>query len=149
VGAAVLGPIAWHWGTAAAVLVGGLLLAWVCYRAAIREGEEASRHLHAAFDLYRHEILKQMELDVPADDEAERALWQRLTEETVEPVVPIPGVAVTDGSATATSAKDKKQRPTAASPRAGVDRRSTPSGGVALPGCMVLALATSTTGPPR
>ena len=102
--------------------MGGLLLAWVCYRAAIREGEEASRHLHAAFDLYRHKILIQMELDIPEDGAAERALWQRLTEETVERVVPIPRAAAPDGSTTATSAKGKKQRPTPASHREGADR---------------------------
>jgi hypothetical protein len=31
------------------------------------------------FDLYRHEILRQMDLEVPQDFETERALWHRLT----------------------------------------------------------------------
>jgi hypothetical protein len=121
-GAAVLGPIGGHWGTAVAVLAGGLLLSWVCYRAAIREGEEASRHLHAAFDLYRHEILKQMALNIPEDDEAERALWQRLTAETVKRVIPLPDAgAAPDGSVTAT--KGRKQRSTpSGSPREGAGR---------------------------
>jgi hypothetical protein len=93
-GAAALGLIGSRWGTAVAVLVVGLLLSWVSYRAAIREGAEASRHLHAAFDLYRHEILKQMALDVPGDAESERAQWQRLTAEMLERIVPSPDAGV-------------------------------------------------------
>ena len=106
-GAAALGLIGSRWGTAVAVLVVGLLLSWMSYRAAIREGAEASRHLHAAFDLYRHEILKQLELDVPGDAETERALWQRLTAEMLERIVPSPGV----GAAPERAALGVKGRP--------------------------------------
>ena len=72
-GAAVLGLIGSHWGTAVAVLMVGLLLSSVSYRAAIREGSEAGRYRHAAFDLYRHEVLKQMALEVPPDAESGRS----------------------------------------------------------------------------
>lgn len=96
VGAAMLGPIGGRWGAAAAVLLGGILLSWVSYRAAIREGEEAGRHIHAAFDLYRHEILKHLALEIPADAAAERALWERLTAEMVHRVIPLPGAAAAE-----------------------------------------------------
>jgi hypothetical protein len=121
-GAAVLGLLGGRWGPAAAVLVAGLLLSWVSYRAAIREGAEAARHLHAAFDLYRHEILKHMALEVPEDAEAERALWRRLTTEMVVRVVPIPGVgAAPDGFATATTSGAPRSKPSV-SQREGADR---------------------------
>ncbi len=83
-GAAVLGFVGQFWTTALWVLVIGLLLSWCCYRAAVQQGTEAGRYLHAAFDLYRHEILKQMELDVPSDHAAETALWQALTRQLMD-----------------------------------------------------------------
>jgi hypothetical protein len=121
-GAAVLGLLGSHWGTAAAVLVVGLVLSSVSYRAAIREGSEAGRYRHAAFDLYRHEILKQMALEIPEDAATERALWHQLTAEMVDQIFPVPGVpAAPDGSATAAKAKTHQSK-TAASPKAGAGR---------------------------
>jgi hypothetical protein len=109
-GAAVLGGVGARWGAAVAVFVGGLLLAWISYRAAIREGAEAGQHLHAAFDLYRHEILKQMALDIPQDAESERALWQRLTTEMVERVAPVPAGGTLDRSAPAAPGRTHRSR---------------------------------------
>jgi hypothetical protein len=121
-GAAVLGLIGSHWGTAVTVLVGGLLLSWISYRAAIREGSEAGRYRHAAFDLYRHEVLKQMALETPPDAESERALWQQLTAEMVEQIFPVPGAhAAPDGTSTAPKGRTHRAKP-AASPRAGEGR---------------------------
>ena len=121
-GAAVLGLIGSHWGTAVAVLVVGLLLSSVSYRAAIRAGSEAGRYRHAAFDLYRHEILKQMALEIPEDTATERALWQQLTAEMVEQIFPIPGVhAAPDGASTAAQGKTKQSKPSA-SQKAGAGR---------------------------
>ena len=121
-GAAVLGLIGSHWGTAVAVLVVGLLLSSVSYRAAIREGSEAGRYRHAAFDLYRHEILKQMALEIPEDAATERALWQQLTAEMVEQIFPVPGVhAAPDGSATPAKGRTHRSKPSA-SQRAGAGR---------------------------
>jgi hypothetical protein len=121
VGATVLGLIGSYWGTAVAILVGGLLLSWISYRAAIREGAEASRHFHAAFQLYRHEILKQMGLDIPEDAASERALWRRLTEEMLARVVPVPGVSTApDGSPVARARTHRTHR--AASQEAGAGR---------------------------
>jgi hypothetical protein len=120
-GAAVLGLIGSHWGTAVMVLVSGLLLSWICYRAAIRECDEAGRYRHAAFDLYRHEVLKQMALEIPKDGETERALWQRLTAEMMERLVPVPGAATLDGSATPAKGRTHRSKPSA-SQRAGAGR---------------------------
>jgi len=89
VGAVVLGVAGELWTTAIAVLGGGLLLSWVSYRAAVTEGAEAGRNFHAAYDLYRHEILKQMELEPPSDREAERALWKGLSTELLERSAPV------------------------------------------------------------
>ncbi len=111
-GAAVLGLIGSHWGTAAVVLVVGLLLSTVSYRAAVREGSEAGRYRHAAFDLYRHEILKQMALDIPEDAATERELWKQLTAEMVQQIFPVPGVhAAPDGSAATGKGRTHRSRP--------------------------------------
>jgi hypothetical protein len=118
-GAAVLGLIGSLWGTALAVLVVGLLLSSVSYRAAIRQGSEAGRYRHAAFDLYRHEILKQMVLEIPEDAATERALWQQLTAEMVEQIFPVPGVyAAPDGASTAAKGRTHRSK-SLASQRAG------------------------------
>jgi hypothetical protein len=77
----ILGVIAAQWMTAIAFLVVGSLLAWLCYRAAVTQAIELGGMLGVAFDLYRHEILRQWNLAIPGDLAAERALWQRLTNE--------------------------------------------------------------------
>lgn len=81
VGAAVLVLAGGHWVAAIVVLVGGLLLARLCYRAGVSQAAELASLLRVGFDLYRHEILRQMDLDVPADIAAERQLWLQLTSE--------------------------------------------------------------------
>jgi hypothetical protein len=78
--AIVLGLAASQWMTTVVSLVIGLLLANFFYRAAIAQATELSRNIWVGFDLYRHEILKQMNLDVPATLPEERALWQQLTQ---------------------------------------------------------------------
>lgn len=79
--AAVLVVVAWQWLTALAVLLGGLLLARLCYNAAVSQAAEVRSLVCVAFDLYRHEILRQMDLEVPTDLGDERDLWSRLTTE--------------------------------------------------------------------
>jgi hypothetical protein len=59
----------------------GLFLAGVFYQAAIAQAVELARTIWVGFDLYRYEILKQMNIELPASIEAERALWPRLTAE--------------------------------------------------------------------
>lgn len=75
----VLGLLAAKWIAAVVWLLAGSLLAWLCYRAAVSQAMELGSMLRVAFDLYRHEILRQWNLETPAGQAAERALWQRLT----------------------------------------------------------------------
>jgi len=72
-----------QWVTALAVLVVGLLLARLCYHAAVSQAVELGSLIRVAFDLYRSEILTQLQQDPPSDLAAERALWPRLTDEVL------------------------------------------------------------------
>jgi hypothetical protein len=56
----------------------GLFFALVCYQAAIAQAVELARTIWVGFDLYRYEILKQLNEALPETLEAERALWARL-----------------------------------------------------------------------
>jgi hypothetical protein len=78
-GVATLGPVGGNWLAAFVFLIGGALVSHLCYRAAVSQAVAFATLLRVAFDLYRHEILKQMDEDVPSDLAAERALWERLT----------------------------------------------------------------------
>jgi hypothetical protein len=90
-GGALLGLVGGLWSTALPLLLVCLILAWLCYRTAVAQAAEAGRHLHAAFDLYRHEILRQLNLEVPANREAEIALWEELSRQMVTPSLKAPG----------------------------------------------------------
>jgi hypothetical protein len=83
-GVAVLGLGDRQWPMAIAFLAGGAVLSRLCYRAAVSQAVTFASVLRVAFDLYRYEILKQMDLDAPGDVAAERALWQRLTREYLD-----------------------------------------------------------------
>jgi hypothetical protein len=72
-----------HWVAAIVTLLLCLLLARLCYRAAVSQASELASLLSVSFDLYRHEVLRQMDLDVPTDLEAERELWRQLTVQLV------------------------------------------------------------------
>lgn len=98
-GAATLLLVGGHGVAAIMVLAGGLVLAWLCYRAAVSQAAELRSLICVAFDLYRHEILRQMDLDVPADLETERALWTQLTAVTLAiPPDRIPGGGASNNS---------------------------------------------------
>jgi hypothetical protein len=62
------------------VLIGGLILARLCYLGAVHQAAEMGNLVRVGFDLYRHEILRQMDLEVPTDHAAERELWGQLNE---------------------------------------------------------------------
>ena len=81
IGAAVLGLVGANWLVAFVILVGGLLLAWLCYMAGVSQAAELGTNLRVAFDLYRYDILSQLGQERPADLAEERALWQRLTDQ--------------------------------------------------------------------
>lgn len=92
-GAPVLALAGGNWTAALGVLVGGLLLARLSYRAAVSQATELGNLLRVGFDLYRHEILRQLNLEIPADLEEERALWRKLTAE----MLGLPGDAQSPG----------------------------------------------------
>jgi hypothetical protein len=72
-----------QWVTALVILVAGLLLAHLCYQAAVSQARELGSLIRVGFDLYRSDILTQLQQDPPSDLAAERALWQRLTAEVL------------------------------------------------------------------
>jgi hypothetical protein len=79
--AAILVLAVAQWVTALVVLVAGLVLARLCYQAAVSQALELGSVIRVAFDLYRFEILTQLHLESPSDLGAERAVWQRLTDQ--------------------------------------------------------------------
>lgn len=83
-GFAVLGVIGRSWIAAIVCLIGGGVLSRLCYRAAISQAVTTATMLEVAFDLFRYEILKQLDVDVPADLTAERELWQRLSRQLLD-----------------------------------------------------------------
>jgi hypothetical protein len=77
-GAVVLGLVEKSLLTAVIFLVGGVVAADLFYRAAITQATELARNIWVGFDLYRSEILKQLNEAIPTSLEEERALWPRL-----------------------------------------------------------------------
>jgi hypothetical protein len=120
-GAALLGLAGGLWTTALPVFVVGLVLAWLCYRTAVAQAAEAGRHLHAAFDLYRHEILKQLNLNVPADREAEIALWEDLSRQMLDTSFKVPST----NAAASTPADIAQNGPAPGQKTAGASRQPT------------------------
>lgn len=57
----------------------GWPLAWLCYRGAVQSAVAYGEQLQATFDLHRHDLLKALNRPLPADAEAERKEWLRLT----------------------------------------------------------------------
>lgn len=80
-GAAALALAGSRWIDAVIVLAVGVVPARLCYRAAIGQAVALGSQLGVAFDLHRRDILRQMDLEVPTDLAAERALWRQLTRE--------------------------------------------------------------------
>jgi hypothetical protein len=76
----VVGVLDRQVGTALAWLIGGLVLARLCYAAAVRQAGEVGSLIRVAFDLYRHAILEQLDVAAPDDLTQEQALWQQLTQ---------------------------------------------------------------------
>ena len=72
--AAMLNPAAAFWACGA----GGLVLAALAYRSALAPGRIYAELVRAAFDLYRVDLLKQLNFGLPDNLDEERALWQSL-----------------------------------------------------------------------
>jgi hypothetical protein len=56
----------------------GMYVAWLAYRGALGNALGYAEQIKAAFDLYRHEVLKKLSLPVPDIIEEERRLWSEL-----------------------------------------------------------------------
>ena len=57
---------------------GGLFLAWLTYRSALGSALLYAQQIKAGFDLYRHELLKQMRLELPKTPSEEPKLWEEI-----------------------------------------------------------------------
>ena len=57
---------------------GGLLVAWLAYKAALGSARLYAQQIKAAFDLYRNELLIQMRLPLPTNLKEERAQWKEI-----------------------------------------------------------------------
>ncbi len=66
------------WWLLSAVFFGGLLLARVCYLAAVSQVVDYGESVRVAFDFYRYDILKQMHIPLPDNLFEERLLWELL-----------------------------------------------------------------------
>jgi hypothetical protein len=62
------------------VYAGGLLAAWLFYRAAVSSAAGYGDLIRSAFDLYRHDLLKQLQIPVPDNLKDEKRLWTQLGE---------------------------------------------------------------------
>lgn len=69
-----------RWLLCVVILLAGLWLAFMCYLAAINQAEVYGKLVRVAFDLYRHEILRQMHIPVPDNVVDERLMWDLLTQ---------------------------------------------------------------------
>lgn len=57
----------------------GWPLAWLCYQNGLQSALAYGEQLKVTFDLYRHDLLRALNRPMPADAEAERREWLRLT----------------------------------------------------------------------
>lgn len=69
-----------RWWLFILVFGGGLLLSWVAYQAAVSQAANYGSLIRVAFDLYRHEILKQMHIPLPQSLLDEGVLWDTLNQ---------------------------------------------------------------------
>ena len=94
-----LGLAGRQWMEAIGGAIGGVVLAWLCYQAAVNQTLEVAGQIRVSFNLYRHAILTQLNRSIPDDLASERALWQSLTQELLGSPAPAPAG---DETATAT-----------------------------------------------
>ncbi len=60
------------------VFAGGLLLAWLCYEAAVTQAQDYGSLMRVACDMSRHEVLNKLHIPVPDNLRSERQLWEVL-----------------------------------------------------------------------
>lgn len=90
VAVATLGISGSLWGAAVTALVLTLLLSRLCYGAAVSQAAEVGVRVNAAFDLYRPDLLTQLERGRTGELEAERSRWRQLAGEVLGPPDPAP-----------------------------------------------------------
>ncbi len=77
-----------HWWWGASVFIGGLVLARACYIAAANQAVDYGQFVRVAYDLYRHDILKQMHVPLPDNLVEERLLWDALNAMVYDYILP-------------------------------------------------------------
>jgi hypothetical protein len=60
--------------------LGGMLLAWMCYRAAVSQAVGYGNLIRVAFDYYRHDVIDKLGLPRPASLKAEHGFWQGMNQ---------------------------------------------------------------------
>lgn len=85
---ALAGALAAQWLMAFLWFAGALVLARLSYRAAVSQAAEVGNMLRVAFDLYRYDILDQLDRPHPENLADERALWISLTRNVLGRDVP-------------------------------------------------------------
>jgi hypothetical protein len=77
-----------RWWIAAILAAAALFaLAWICYQSAVSHAATYGDLIRVGFDLYRHEVLKQMSIPLPETLREEYALWQRLNTATLHSTI--------------------------------------------------------------
>lgn len=61
-------------------LLGGMLLAWMCYRAAVSQAVGYGNFIRVAFDYYRHDVIDRLSLPRPASLKAEHGFWKQMNQ---------------------------------------------------------------------
>ena len=83
-----VGLVSQNWLLFIIVSLGAALMSWFCYRVAVSQTVSYGDLIRVAFDLYRHEILKQMQIPLPKNPTEEHELWLALSEWTYYAVLP-------------------------------------------------------------
>jgi hypothetical protein len=60
------------------VVVGGIILALISYRAAVAQAQDYGDRIRSAMDLYRFDLLKSLRQAMPENLGAEIKLWEQL-----------------------------------------------------------------------
>lgn len=66
------------WWRAVMVVVGGVILALISYRAAVAQAQDYGERIRSAIDLYRFDLLKALHQKLPETLAEESGLWERM-----------------------------------------------------------------------
>jgi hypothetical protein len=78
VGGLVLFFVGQQWWLFVGAIVCGLLVSVGCYNAAVHRAVAYGMLIRSAFDLYRHELLKALQVPLPPSPKAEWSLWPQI-----------------------------------------------------------------------